>query len=348
MTEKVINLKDFSLEELEEFFKELGEPGFRARQVADWLFKKGAGSFAAMTNLPPSLRDRLEHMASPGSLVILKKQVSSRGDTVKYLLGLHDGEAVETVLMRHSYGRSVCISTQVGCRMGCSLCASTLGGVVRNLSPGEMYGQVLAVQQDSGERVSHLVLMGTGEPLDNYDNTVKFLRNIIAGYGLNIGGRHITLSTCGLVPGIRRLAGEGFALTLAVSLHAADDGLRNRLVPINRKYPLRVLMEACTYYSGQTGRRITFEYALLSGVNDSPGQAGKLAALVRNQLCHVNLIPYNPVGERQFKRSSPGAVKNFLAVLEQSGIEATVRRELGADIDAACGQLRRREALKKG
>jgi 23S rRNA (adenine2503-C2)-methyltransferase len=346
MTDRV-NLKNFNLEELENFFRELGEPPFRARQVAHWMFKKGAGSFAQMTNLPGGLRDRLEHLASVGSLDILKKQVSSRGDTVKYLFGLYDGEAVESVLMRHAYGRSVCISTQVGCRMGCSLCASTLGGMVRNLWPGEMYDQVLAVQRDTGERVSHIVLMGSGEPLDNYQNTVKFLRSISASYGLNIGGRHITLSTCGVVPGIRRLAGEGFGLTLAVSLHAADDGLRNRLVPINRKHPLGTLMEACSYYSKMTGRRITFEYALLSGVNDSPGQAVQLAALVRSQLCHVNLIPYNEVGERQYKRPSPGAVKRFLAVLEQNGLEATVRRELGSDIDAACGQLRRGAALKK-
>lgn len=347
MTEQVINLKDFNLEELENYFSALGEPPYRARQVADWIFHKGAGSFADMTNLPSGLRGRLEHLASPGSLSILKRQVSSRGDTVKYLFGLHDGQAVESVLMHHSYGRSVCISTQVGCRMGCRLCASTLGGMVRSLSPGEMYDQVLAVQKDSGIRVSHIVLMGSGEPLDNYDSTVKFLRNVNAAYGLNIGFRHITLSTCGVVPRMQQLAGEGFPLTLAVSLHAAENRLRDKLVPINRKYPLDILMQACLYYTGKTGRRITFEYALLSGVNDSPDQAERLAGLVQKIPCHINLIPFNPVGERQYKRSSPEKVKRFRSVLEQHGIEATVRRELGADIDAACGQLRRRAVLEK-
>lgn len=347
MSQNIINLKDYTLQELEDILSGMGEPAYRARQVAGWVFKKGVRSFEEMTNLPASLKDRLGRTAVPGSAVIIKKQASSRGDTVKYLLGLHDGQAVESVLMKHSYGRSVCISTQVGCRMGCALCASTLGGKVRDLSPGEMYDQVIAVQKDSGHRVSHLVLMGSGEPLDNYDNTVKFLVNITSAYGLNIGFRHITLSTCGIVPRIRQLAGEGFPLTLAVSLHAADNDLRNRLVPLNRKYPLEELMEACCYYTGRTGRRITFEYALMAGVNDSPAQAGKLAGLISGMPSHVNLIPYNPVGERGFKRPSPEAVKNFRAVLERSGIEATVRRELGGDIDAACGQLRRRVSLKR-
>lgn len=340
-----INLKDHTLRELEEILAGLGEPRYRARQVADWVFKKGARSFAEMTNIPEQLKERLEQMAFPGSLVIMKKQVSSRGDTVKYLFGLQDGQAVESVLMKHRYGRSVCISTQAGCRMGCALCASTLGGRVRDLTPGEMYGQVLEVQADSGLRVSHIVLMGSGEPLDNYDNTIKFLVNITSGYGLNIGFRHITLSTCGIVPALRRLAGEGFPLTLAVSLHAADNELRDRLVPVNRKYPLEELMEACRYYADSTGRRITFEYALIAGVNDSPAQAGRLSRLLSGMPCHVNLIPYNPVGERRFKRSSPEAAKNFRVVLERAGIEATVRRELGGDIDAACGQLRRRVSL---
>ncbi|MFZ5649426.1 MAG: 23S rRNA (adenine(2503)-C(2))-methyltransferase RlmN [Bacillota bacterium] len=338
------NLKDCTLDELEEILAGLGEPGYRARQVADWVFKKGAGSFAEMTNLPASLKERLDQVASSGGVAILKKQVSSRGDTVKYLFGLQDGQAVESVLMKHSYGLSVCISTQAGCRMGCVLCASTLGGKARDLSPGEMYDQVLAVQKDSGQRVSHIVLMGSGEPLDNYDNTIKFLVNINSEYGLNIGFRHITLSTCGIVPGIRRLADKGFPVTLAVSLHAADNGLRNRLVPVNSKYPLEDLMEACRYYIGRTGRRITFEYALIAGVNDSPAQAGKLARLISGMPSHVNLIPYNPVGERRFKRPSREDVSNFRSVLERAGVDATVRRELGGDIDAACGQLRRRLA----
>ncbi|MHB8156751.1 MAG: 23S rRNA (adenine(2503)-C(2))-methyltransferase RlmN [Desulfocucumaceae bacterium] len=342
MSESGVNLKDLTLKELELFLGEMGQPAYRARQVADWIFKKGAESFSDMTNLSPGLRERLGEIASPGGVVVLKKQVSSRGDTAKYLFGLHDGQAVESVLMNHSYGRSVCISTQVGCRMGCSLCASTLGGLIRNLTPGEMYDQVLAIQKDSGSRVSHLVMMGTGEPLENYDNIIKFLININAGYGLNIGFRHITLSTCGIEPRIRQLAGEGFPLTLAVSLHAPDDELRNSLVPVNRKYPLGVLMEACLYYSSTTGRRISFEYVLLAGVNDSPEQARKLAGLTGGIPCHINLIPYNPVGERDFKKPSPQAIQKFLSVLEQSGAQATIRRELGTDIDAACGQLRRK------
>ncbi len=337
-----VNLKDLTLPELEEFFSDLGEPPYRARQVADWIFKKGATAFSAMTNLPAGLRDRLDQVAGAGGVKIIKKQVSGRGDTAKYLIGLSDGQAVEAVLMAHSYGRSACVSTQVGCRMGCSLCASTLGGLTRNLSAGEIYDQVLAIQKDSGRRVSHVVLMGSGEPLDNYENTVKFLINVNAAYGLNIGFRHITLSTCGVEPRIRDLADLGFPLTLALSLHAPEDGLRDRIIPLNRKYPLAGLMEACRYYSSRTGRRITFEYALLAGMNDSPSQAGKLARLVRGIPCHVNLIPYNPVRERSFRRSPPGAVQRFREALEKAGVEVTVRRELGADIDAACGQLRRR------
>ncbi|MFZ5597431.1 MAG: 23S rRNA (adenine(2503)-C(2))-methyltransferase RlmN [Bacillota bacterium] len=342
-----INLKDYNLQELEQLFLEYGEKPFRARQVADWIFKKGASSFEEMTNLPRDLRIRLEKEARPGTLAILKKQVSSRGDTVKFLLGLEDGQAVESVFMEHYYGYTACISTQVGCRMGCAVCASTLGGLVRNLSPGEMYEQVLVLQRESGKRIGHIVLMGTGEPLDNYDNTIKFIENINAVYGLNIGYRHITLSTCGIVPRIRQLAGEGFPITLAVSLHAADDGLRNRLMPVNRKYPLDMLMEACRYYSGKTGRRITFEYALLAGVNDSAGDAVKLVRLLKRIPCHVNLIPYNAVDERGFGRSAPGVVQSFRRQVEQAGIEVTVRRELGTDIDAACGQLRRRSVAER-
>lgn len=338
----MVSIKDLTLPELEDLFKNMGEPAYRARQVADWAFKKGVSSFEDMTNLPAALKSRLAGLAILGKVEVVKKQVSSSGDTVKYLYRLDDGQTVETVLMDYSYGRSVCISTQAGCRMGCALCASTLGGLARDLSAGEMYDQVLAVQKDSGRRVSHVVLMGSGEPLDNFDNSVKFLININAGYGLNIGFRHITLSTCGVEPRIRQLAGLGFPITLAVSLHAPVDHLRNRLVPINRKYPLAALMEACRYYSTRTGRRITFEYALLAGVNDSPELAGKLARLIRGIPCHINLIPYNPVKEREFKRPSLEAVRSFRALLEEAGVEVTIRRELGADIDAACGQLRRR------
>jgi len=345
------NLKDYTLPELEKFFSGIGEPAYRARQVAEWIFKKGVYDFAAMTNLPAALRERLACLAVPGHMDIREKQVSNRGDTAKYLFVTADGETVESVLMTHSYGRSACISTQVGCRMGCALCASTLGGMVRNLSAGEMYDQVLAMQQDSGCRISRIVLMGTGEPLDNYDQTVRFLTNINAVYGLNIGFRHITISTCGIEPRIRQLAGEGFPVTLAVSLHAPNDVLRDKLVPVNRKYPIGVLMDACRYYYSMTGRRITFEYALLAGVNDTPAHAGQLVRLTRGLPCHINLIPYNPVRERPFKKPSPAGVLRFMTLLEDGGAAVTQRRELGSDIDAACGQLRRKtlfSAEKKG
>lgn len=337
-----INLKDYTLAGLIDFFTGLGEPAFKARQVAEWLFKKGVATFDGMTNISLPLRTRLEDKATTGGLTVISKQISRREGTVKYLFGLRDGHAVETVLMRHAYGRSVCLSNQVGCRMGCRLCASAMGGMVRNLSPGEMYDQVLTVQRDTGERVSHLVLMGTGEPLDNFANTIKFITNVTASYGLNISIRHITLSTCGLVPGIKELADLELAITLAVSLHAPDDQLRNYLMPVNKVYPLAELLCACRYYIEKTGRRITFEYALLSGVNDTGEHARELARLLRGMLCHVNLIPYNPVEEREFKRTRPDQVRRFKEILERCGVGATVRRELGSDIDAACGQLRRK------
>ncbi|WP_151191899.1 23S rRNA (adenine(2503)-C(2))-methyltransferase RlmN [Desulfotomaculum copahuensis] len=337
-------LMDMNLTLLTEFMAGLGEPPFRAGQLARWLFQRGAVSWAEMTDLPLALRERLQETAVIGGLSMVKKQVSRRKDTVKYLFGLSDGQAVESVLMRHSYGRSACVSTQVGCRMGCRFCASTLGGLVRPLSAGEIYGQVLAIGRDSGQRISHVVLMGSGEPLDNFDPVMRFLENITSSYGLNISYRHITLSTCGLVPRIRELARRRLAITLAVSLHAPADSLRDRLVPVNRRYPLGELLPACREYAALTGRRITFEYALLSGVNDAPGQACQLARLLRGLPCHVNLIPFNPVAGRGFKRSAPERVRQFLGILREQGVNATVRRELGADIDAACGQLRRRSA----
>lgn len=337
-----VNLKDFTLPELEKCLYDLGAEKYRAKQVAEWVFQKGAASFQEMTNLSRDLRERLDAAARVGRPHILARQVSKRGDTVKYLFGLHDGQAVESVLMKHNYGNSACVSTQVGCRMGCRLCASGLEGLVRDLSPGEIYDQVLGIQQDTGERVSHVVIMGSGEPLDNYGATLTFIKNIAAPYGLNISYRHITVSTCGLVLGIRELAGEKLALTLAVSLHAPNDHLRDTLVPINKKYPLRELMAACRDYARETGRRVTFEYALLAGVNDSKEQAVELGRLLSGMLCHVNLIPANPVPERGVEPPSRERVDLFKLTLEKQGIATTVRRELGADIDAACGQLRRR------
>ncbi|SHJ95928.1 23S rRNA (adenine(2503)-C(2))-methyltransferase RlmN [Desulforamulus aeronauticus] len=337
-----VNLKNLNLVELKQFFQTLGEKSFRAEQVANWIFARGAVSFEQMSNLSKELRSRLAEVATVSHPNILTKQQSARGDTVKYLFGLTDGHGVESVLMKHSYGNSACVSTQVGCRMGCMFCASTMEGLVRNLSPGEMYDQVLGIQQDSGERVSHIVIMGAGEPLDNYDHVVRFLENINAEYGLNIGYRHITLSSCGLVPKIKELALKKLPITLAISLHAPNDELRNHLVPINRRYPLQELLSACKEYIEITGRRITFEYALLAGVNDGEDQARELVSLVKGLMCHVNLIPANPVQGRGFTRTPPERVEQFRIILEKGGLNVTVRRELGAEIDAACGQLRRR------
>ncbi|NLI11257.1 23S rRNA (adenine(2503)-C(2))-methyltransferase RlmN [Pelotomaculum propionicicum] len=337
-----LNLKDLSLAQIESFVTGLGAEKYRARQVAEWIFGKGAVSFQEMTNLAVDFRDKLASGARVSSLSIAAKVQSQRGDTVKYLFALEDGQAVESVLMKHDYGNSACVSTQVGCRYACRLCASGLGGFKRNLSAGEIYDQVLAMQQDSGARVSHVVLMGSGEPLENYDAVMTFIRNVSAPYGLNIGGRHITISTCGLVPGIRRLAAESLQLTLAVSLHAPNDKDRDLLMPVNKKYPLKELIPACRDYARATGRRVTFEYALVAGVNDSARHAQELARLLAGVLCHVNLIPVNPVPERGLEPPARRQVELFKSIAEQGGLTVTVRKEFGADIGAACGQLRRR------
>ncbi|MDD4239320.1 MAG: 23S rRNA (adenine(2503)-C(2))-methyltransferase RlmN [Desulfotomaculaceae bacterium] len=337
-----VNLRDLTLPRLEVLFAGIGVEKYRAKQAAEWIFKKGVSTFEEMTNLSKDLRERVSEAAWLSRPEIHTREVSQHGDTIKYLFRLHDGEAVESVFMRHDYGSAACVSTQVGCRMGCRLCASGLEGLVRNLSSGEIYDQVLGIQQDTGERVSHVVLMGSGEPLDNYQATLDFIYNISSTYGLNISGRHITVSTCGLVPAIRELAAEKLALTLAVSLHAPDDALRDTLVPINKKYPLKELMAACRDYAGQTGRRVTFEYALMAGINDREEQALQLARLLARMLCHVNLIPANPVVERGVVPAAQAQVALFKGVLERQGIATTVRRKLGADINAACGQLRRR------
>ncbi|MCL4440138.1 MAG: 23S rRNA (adenine(2503)-C(2))-methyltransferase RlmN [Firmicutes bacterium] len=342
-----VNLKDLNLAEIKQFLTELGEKPFRAEQLCQWMFAKGVTGFDEMTNLSKELRTKMAELAFLSLPKILARQQSARGDTVKYLFGLTDGHAVESVLMKHSYGNSACVSTQVGCRMGCLFCASTLGGLVRNLSPAEIYDQVLGIQKDAGERVSHIVIMGTGEPLDNFDNVLKFLENINAGYGMNIGYRHITLSTCGLVPRMKELALKKLPLTLAVSLHAPNDELRDQLVPINRRYKLQELMQACREYIDITGRRITFEYALLAGMNDSEEHARQLVTLLTGLMCHINLIPVNPVEECGFNRTSPEKVEKFRTILDRGGLNVTVRRELGADIDAACGQLRRRYETEK-
>lgn len=342
MTESRISLKSLTLAELEALLADLKEPRFRARQVADWVFRKGVKTIEEMVNLPKSLKVKLSEVAYLPSLTIKTKQVSAQDGTTKYLFLLEDGQAIETVLMKYSYGHTVCVSTQVGCRMGCSFCASTMGGLVRNLTAGEIFDQVMAIQQDTGERVSRVVIMGSGEPLDNMEATLKFINILMAEYSLNIGGRHITMSSCGLVPEIEALAKEKLPITLAISLHAPNDQLRNQLMPINKKYPLAQLIKACRDYANTTKRRITFEYSLIGGLNDSPKNASELAALIKGVLCHVNLIPINPVTGREFKTPTKEAIGDFQEVLTKVGVEATVRRELGTDIDAACGQLRRR------
>ena len=346
-----MNLKSLTQPELAEILKELGQPPFRAKQVFAWLHK-GVRSYDEMTNLPKPLRDALakEYPICPPKVV--RKQESRRDGTIKYLWELSDGNCVETVLMRYHYGNTVCISTEVGCRMGCAFCASTLGGLVRRLEPYEMLDQVLFTQVDSGLPVSHIVLMGIGEPLDNYDNVVKFLRLVTHPDGLNISYRHISLSTCGVVPGILRLAELNMPITLSISLHAANDQTRSSIMPVNRRWGVDELLSACKTYYEKTGRRISFEYTLIDGKNDSPEAARELARVLNSHLrtrsttmpIHVNLIPVNEVKETGFRRASDDSVAAFARTLEDNGIRATVRRRLGSDINASCGQLRRAEA----
>ena len=336
-----MNLKSLTLPEMAAEFQKLGQPGFRAKQVFTWLHK-GARSYDEMTNLPKALRELLskEYPICPPKVV--RKQESQRDGTIKYLWELHDGNCVETVLMRYHYGNTVCISTEVGCRMGCAFCASTLGGLVRRLEPFEMLDQVLFTQVDSGLPVSHIVLMGIGEPLDNFDNVMRFLELVNSPQGMNISMRHISLSTCGLVPKIDELAKRKLQLTLSVSLHAPNDEVRNKIMPVNRAYPSEELLAACRRYYAQTSRRISFEYAMIDGVNDSEEDARELLRRLRGLPAHFNLIPLNHVEESPLKPSSKAAVAKFQKILEDGGVPATVRRTLGGDIDASCGQLRRK------
>ncbi len=327
--------------ELEQFIIEMGEPGFRAKQLFEWIHGKHAADFAEMTNLPKTLREKLESTAKLPRTEVVRKLVSQKDGTRKYLFALENGSVIESVLMKYEYGNTVCISTQAGCRMGCQFCASTLDGVERSLTAGEMLSQVYEIQKDCGERVSGVVLMGSGEPLDNYENVLKFLRLINDRKGQNMGQRHITLSTCGLIDKIYELAEENLQITLAVSLHAPNDGIRNSIMPISRANPMDTLLSACRAYAEKTKRRITFEYAMMQGVNDSDACARELAGRLRHMLCHVNLIPVNDVKERAFVKSSDERVRRFAAILQDNSVETTVRRRLGSDIDAACGQLRR-------
>ena len=339
-----MNLKSMTLAELGAVFKEMGQPAFRAKQVYTWLHK-GVRSFDEMTNLPKDLRDRLAQQYPIKAPEVVRKQESQRDGTIKYLWQLSDGNCVETVLMRYHYGNTVCISTEVGCRMGCAFCASTLGGLVRRLEPFEMLDQVLFTQVDSGLPVSHIVLMGIGEPLDNFDNVMRFLELVNSPEGMNISMRHISLSTCGLVPMIDALAEKKLQITLSVSLHAPEDKIRDTIMPVNKAYPTEQLLQACRRYYEKTGRRISFEYAMINGVNDTEEAARLLLKRLKGMGAHMNLIPLNHVEESPLKPSTRQAVMRFQKILEDGGIPATVRRTLGGDIDASCGQLRRKYTI---
>lgn len=336
------DIKSFTLAELKTEMEEMGEKPFRAVQLYEWMHRKLARGFDEMTNLPLAMREQCGESYTYTALRIVKVQESAVDGTKKYLFALHDGNVVESVWMRYQHGNSVCISSQVGCRMGCRFCASTLDGLVRNLTPAEMLDQIYAITLETGERVSNVVVMGSGEPLDNYENLLRFLTLLTDENGLHISQRNVTVSTCGLVPMMRKLAQEKLQITLALSLHAATDEKRRELMPIAIQYTLAELMEACVFYFEQTGRRITFEYSLVRDANDTRQDAETLAALVRSQNCHINLIPVNPVRERAYVQSDRRAVEGFAKILQKRGINVTVRRELGRDIDGACGQLRRR------
>ena len=335
------DLKSMTLEELTEFVKELGEKPFRAKQLYQWMHVKLAESLDECTNLPKALKEKLSEYSTYTSLKTVKMLESGIDGTRKYLFGLDDGNVIESVLMKYHHGNSVCISSQVGCRMGCRFCASTLDGLERGLKPSEMLDQIYQIQKWSKERVHNVVVMGTGEPLDNYDALLRFIHLLTCEGGLHISQRNLTVSTCGIVPNMRRLADEKLQITLALSLHASSQEKRKTLMPVANKYELSEVLDACRYYFAQTGRRITFEYSLVGGVNDSEEDARELTELVEDINCHINLIPVNPIKERDYVQSDTGAIQRFKNKLEKSGINVTIRREMGRDIDGACGQLRK-------
>ena len=336
-----IDIKSMTPEELEAFLKELGEKPFRAKQIYDWLHVKLAERFEEMTSISKELQRKLDEACSLTCLRVVDEKVSNIDGTRKYLFALADGNIIESVWMQYHHGNSVCISSQVGCRMGCRFCASTLDGLERNLRPSEMLEQIYRIQSITGERVSNVVVMGSGEPMDNYDNVIRFLRLVSHEKGLNISQRSLTISTCGIVPGIRKFAEEGLAVTLALSLHAPNDEVRKTLMPVANSYKLQDVLEACHYYYEKTGRRLTFEYSLVRGVNDNLDEARALAKLIKDQHGHVNLIPVNPIKERDYVQSGQKAIQDFKNLLEKNGINVTIRREMGRDIGGACGQLRR-------
>lgn len=342
MDGKKTDIKSLPFVAVEEYIAGLGEKKFRAKQLYEWMHVHKAASYGEMTNLPKSLRRQLDEETDYTCLRQVDCQISRQDGTRKYLFALADGNMVESVLMRYHHGNSVCISSQVGCRMGCRFCASTLDGLERNLAPSEMLDQIYRIERDIGERVSNVVVMGTGEPLDNYDNLLTFIRMLTDEHGCHISQRNVTVSTCGIVPRIRQLAEEKLQITLALSLHASNQKKRLELMPIARTYDISQVLDACAFYFQETGRRVTFEYSLVEGVNDAPEQALELAHLLAGMHGHVNLIPVNPIKERSYAASRPASVHRFQNILEKNGINVTIRRELGADIDGACGQLRRR------
>lgn len=341
------DIASYSYEELQEEMKIIGEKGFRAKQIYSWLHEKLVREFSEMTNLSVALREKLEQQYEIRKAELFARQISKEDPTEKYLFELKDGNMIESVLMKYNYGNSVCISSQVGCRMGCRFCASTIDGLERNLTPSEMLGQIYRIQKLTGERVSNIVVMGTGEPLDNYDNFVKFVHMVSDEHGLHISQRNITASTCGIVPNMKRLAEEGLQITLALSLHGSSQEKRKKLMPVANKYELSEVLGACDYYFEKTGRRPTFEYSLVKGVNDRPEDAQELIQMLKSRNCHLNLIPVNPIKERDFEKPDRKNAAEFKNKLEKNGINVTIRRERGSDIDGACGQLRRRYADAK-
>ena len=336
------DLRSAGEEEMTRIALAVGEKAFRGRQLFQWVHGKRVQGFDEMTNLPAAFRTKLEESYVVSGVTIVEKQVSAGKDTAKYLFSLPDGNVIESVWMKYHHGNSVCISSQVGCRMGCTFCASTLTGLTRNLTAGEMLSQIYEIQRETGERVSNIIVMGMGEPLDNYDNLLRFIHLVTDEKGLHISQRSITVSTCGLVGQIRNLMKEHLDITLAVSLHAPNDVIRRQTMPIAKKYSMEEIFAVCREYFNETGRRITFEYSMIRGVNDREEHANELAARCRGMNCHINLIPLNEVKERECLRSTDADIRRFKAILEKHQINATVRREMGSDIDAACGQLRKK------
>lgn len=340
------DIKSMTLSELKDEITAMGEKSFKAGQIYSWLHKHGAVSFDEMTNISKDFRSKLEKSYDIYTCTIEKKLVSVYDNTVKYLFKLHDGELIESVVMKYKYGYTICVSSQVGCKMGCKFCASGIAGFIRNLAASEILSQIYTAQKDLGIRISHIVMMGVGEPLDNFDNVMRFLSLISDENGLNISMRNISLSTCGVVSGIYELMEKKLQLTLSISLHAPNDEIRNQTMPVNSKWNVDTLLKACRDYTKTTSRRISFEYAMISGVNDSDECARELGRRLKGMLCHVNLIPVNSVKERDYKKSSDNRIAEFIKILEKFGINVTVRRTLGSDINASCGQLRRGEGPK--